>query len=170
MPKGQKLCTKCKGVLGPRSKVCKYCGEILLPDLKYSTKEDLVGCRELVKLYQEDKPLPEIIPTKVSVESKIKPAINYDWHKLEKGDVIKIASDSGPVWTLESGQEVNMGHHGYFSVISHDLNGIHCRGTGKKNSGYHYIFMGDEEYCETTGILRRPHTIINVRKNVIDDN
>ena len=80
MPKGQKLCTKCKGVLGPRSKVCKYCGEILLPDLKYSTKEDLVGCRELVKLYQEDKPLPEIIPTKVSLESKIKPAINYDWH------------------------------------------------------------------------------------------
>ena len=166
--KGSKTCPNCKTIVkGCRTKVCRTCNFQLIPDIKYSNKEDLAGCRELIKLYQEDKPLPEIIPIKNKEKT---PTVNYDWHKLEKGDVIKIASDSGPVWTLESGQEVNMGHHGYFSVSSHDLNGIHCRGTGKKNSGYHYIFMGDEEYCETTGILRRPHTIINVSKNVIDDN
>lgn len=85
-----------------------------------------------------------------------------DWHTLERGDIIKVSRLGGSVWINNNGEEIPMGDYGNFRVISHDAKGIHCHGLGKK-SGVFYIHMGDEEHTKS-GIIRRPHTILKVKK------
>lgn len=181
MPKGQKLCRACNGVLGPRSKVCKYCGEILLPDLKYSkiSPKIVESCQKALKEYEkgnwqdvnqiidqlekENKEKTKEKPPKKRDSLPLVKKEKIDWHTLEKGDLIKVSQLGGPYWKTKDGEEINMGDHGNFRVLGHDKNGIHCVGTGKK-CGRFYLYMGEEHFCEKTGLTRRPHIILKVKK------
>lgn len=83
------------------------------------------------------------------------PQYTTNWTNLEKGDRIKVKSDSGPRMIMSDGVDICIGHHGVFTVYKLDLNGIHAHG----KHGYVFLWMGKETFSKDTGILRKPHKI-----------
>lgn len=178
MPRGQKSCSGCSAKLGPRQKICPYCQKVLISDLKYSKIPPKVveSCQKALKEYEKGnwEDVNEIINhlkeeikdeeqehlIKTLPEAK---KAKIDWHTLEKGDIIKVSQMGGPYWKTRNGEEINMGDHGTFKVVGHDKNGIHCIGTGKK-CGRFYLYMGEKELCEKTGLTKYPHVILKVKK------
>lgn len=80
---------------------------------------------------------------------------SYDWRLLAPGDEIKVAS-GGPVFIDKDKNELPMGYHGNFSVISIDDNGILAHGIDR--CGFCHIWMGVEKESGT-GVLKKPHKI-----------
>lgn len=79
-----------------------------------------------------------------------------DWTLLQIGDYIKVSS-GGPVFIDKNNNELSMGYHGSFSVISLDENGIIAHGLDK-SCGFCHIWMGEEKISDT-GVLKKPHKI-----------
>ena len=133
MPRGSKTCPKCQCVTGPRSFKCKCGYEFVFKP----------------KSLRKDK--------NISKEKKI------HWKELQKGDVIKVVTGSGPVWITENSEEINMGYHGKFVVYSIGVNGIHAYPCHKTpESGRCYIYCGLETIGKS-GTHLRPHKIILVK-------
>ena len=54
-----------------------------------------------------------------------------------------------------------MGARGVYRVVEIHTPGILVYGIGKKNSGYDFVYMGEEEtMCKSTGIIRKAHRIV----------
>lgn len=150
MAKGQKFCPFCDGIIkGCRTRVCSHCHKELIPSKPYD---------------KANSKLAKIAENKGLALPKI--AEKFDWQTLERGDIIKVSQMGGPVWKLDTGEEVSMGYSGNFKVLSKDSKGIHALGLGKR-SGHHYINFVEEE--SKSGIVRRPHNILKVKKHVFEE-
>ena len=87
-----------------------------------------------------------------------------DWKVLVPGDQIKVAS-GGPVFIDKDKNELPMGYHGNFSVISLDKNGIIAHGLDK-SCGFCHIWMSEEKES-TAGVLKKPHNIYKLTSRVV---
>jgi len=187
MAKGTKTCKQCGATIrGPRKKVCDSCGAVLIQSMKYNTNGETKPVQESIKAEdgtvnnpptkrpvgrpkKDDKDLkyprqprqPRQPKTKTEQPHNLK---DFDWHTLEKGDIIKVSPHEGSSWTTDEGQQIVMGDNGNFKVISHDANSIMCWGLSKK-SGTYMIWMGPETKTES-GLVRKPHKILKVKKFV----
>jgi hypothetical protein len=87
-----------------------------------------------------------------------------NWHKLERGDVIKVLKGSGS-YTMIDGEKVCMGYYGKYRVKYVDANGIHAYPVKAPEAGHCYINMA----LKTTkpndkGIIHRPHKIRRLKQ------
>lgn len=99
---------------------------------------------------------------------KIKNEI-IDWQSLEKGDLFRVINGTGPYYILKrdcsegkEGEKLNLGLKGIYSVYEILKDGICVCGTTNKNSGFDYLYMGREKFCESTSTHRKAHRIIEV--------
>lgn len=178
MAKGEKTCKSCGAIIrGPRKKVCDSCGTVLIQPMKYGIDAEHKAIQQSIKSEDGviDNPPTKRPPGRPRKDDKdlkhprqqklIKNSVslnNFDWHTLEKGDIIKVSRLEGSCWTTDEGQEIPMGDNGNFRVISHDKNSITAWGLGKK-SGTYMIWMGPETKTES-GLIRKPHKILKVKK------
>lgn len=165
MAKGEKTCKSCGAIVkGPRTKKCPACGVELIQSMKYSMNGEIKSVQQSIKTEDGTVISP---PTKRVGRPKtnVQPSNSlkdFDWHTLEKGDIIKVSQGDGTSWITNEGHEVPMGDNGNFRVMSHDANSIICWGLGKK-SGTYMIWMGPETKTES-GLIRKPHKILKVKK------
>lgn len=86
---------------------------------------------------------------------------SVDWKELEKGDIIKVKTGTGPFYTTKDGEYCSMGVFGLFRVDRLIDDGIFAYPhKNKSHSGYSYIYMGKWHYSEETNIERRAHEIL----------
>jgi hypothetical protein len=166
--KGQKTCRFCGNIAGgPRTRICKSCGKELIASMKYKGNCDSKDIQQSMKNDDGtvDSPPTKRLPGRPKKE-KFNPD-DFDWHTLEKGDIIKVSQMDGSTWELKTGETIPMGDGGNFKVLSHDANGIHAWALGKK-SGHHYIWMGAETQTDS-GIIRKPHKILKLKKFIKED-
>ena len=126
--KGRKVCPDCNVPTGVRSKVC--------PD---------PSCGH--KFIFTPKP-----------KNPLKTETIIDWKSLQKGDTLKVIQGHGPVWIDQEGEEHHVGHHGIFSVVKRQEDGLMCHGGIKGNSGTAFIYLGEEKQLDS-GTILRPHRI-----------
>ena len=93
-----------------------------------------------------------------------------DWRALEKGDWLRVVQGTGPYFTCKrqtdeanAGDKIYMGCKGKYEVVSFDSKGLICKGLGRKNCGLEFVYMGDKDFCEYTGITKEPHRIVKLR-------
>ena len=134
LSRGQKLCKACNGVCAARSQKCKHCGE---PFIRKNTP----------------------------VKNEIK-----DWKELESGQQIKIIQGTGPYYICSSasdeydaGEKIYMGCKGKYEVREVRGNGLLCCGIGKNNTGIDFVYMGNKELSQSTGIIKAPHRIVRLK-------
>ena len=96
-------------------------------------------------------------------KKKPKKEIVSDWKILVPGDQIKVAS-GGPIFIDKDKNELPMGYHGNFSVISLDKNGIIAHGLDKC-CGFCHIWMSEEKESNA-GVLKKPHNIYKLTSRV----
>jgi len=129
MPKGKKTCDNCGTFTGPRAYMCPNCQT----------------------------------PFMFAVQSKEKKTTRiirkFDWHELQKGDIIK--ATGGP-YSVIDGEFIPMGCRGKFTVISLDENGIIAY--GNREGGFCHIWMGRDEQCPTTKIWRTKHKLLKLKR------
>ena len=143
LKRGQKQCKSCGAICASRSSVCKVCKKPFI-------------CKN------------------TPVKNEIK-----DWKSLLKGDTFKVIQGTGPYYICsrdseegQRGEKIYMGARGVYRVVEVKPTGILVYGIGKKNSGYDFVYMGDEEtICGSTGIVRKAHRIVRTpnkrkRRNV----
>ena len=68
-----------------------------------------------------------------------------DWKKLEKGDVFKSKSGSGPYWLTKKGERISMGYHGRFKVLNILTDGILACSLKGIETQHVYIYMGPDK-------------------------
>ena len=132
LKRGQKQCKSCGAICASRSSVCKVCKKPFI-------------CKN------------------TPVKNEIK-----DWKSLLKGDTFKVIQGTGPYYICsrdseegQRGEKIYMGARGVYRVVEVKPTGILVYGIGKKNSGYDFVYMGDEEtICGSTGIVRKAHRIV----------
>ena len=132
LKRGQKLCKHCGAINAARSSKCNTCG----------------------------KPF---ISKNTPIKNEVK-----DWRALEKGDWLRVVQGTGPYYICsrdseegQRGEKIYMGARGVYRVVEVKPTGILVYGIGKKNSGYDFVYMGDEEtICGSTGIVRKAHRIV----------
>lgn len=84
-----------------------------------------------------------------------------DWKDLQKGDIIKVKTGSGPFYTTPTCESVSMGVFGLFRVDKLAEDGIFAYPhKNKSHGGYSFIYMGEWKYVESTNIERRAHEIL----------
>tara|TARA_R110002020_G_scaffold360633_5_gene573411 strand:+ start:606 stop:1031 length:426 start_codon:yes stop_codon:yes gene_type:complete len=134
LKRGQKLCKSCKVVNAARSRLCKNCG----------------------------KPF-------VSKNTPIKNEVK-DWKSLERGDSLRVVQGTGPYFVCsmdseesEVGEKIYMGCKGKYEVVEVVRDGLLCVGTGKKNRGVEFVYMGERSISQITGIIKSPHRIVKLR-------
>jgi hypothetical protein len=157
--------------MGPRKAVCDKCGKQLINKNNELPVGDL---NKVIEAYNDGKDLEDIesIIEEIKIEQEKRQVIltkraEIDWHTLERGDVIKVSKMDGSSWVTGEGEEIPMGDNGNFKVLSHDANGIHAWGLGKK-SGHYYLWMTDE-IKTASGLTRKPHKILKLKKFVKKD-
>ena len=132
LKRGQKQCKSCGAICASRSSVCKVCKKPFI-------------CKN------------------TPVKNEIK-----DWKSLLKGDTFKVIQGTGPYYICsrdseegQRGEKIYMGARGVYRVVEVKPTGILVYGIGKKNSGYDFVYMGDEEtICGSTGIVSKAHRIV----------
>ena len=132
LKRGQKQCKSCGAICASRSSVCKVCKKPFI-------------CKN------------------TPVKNEIK-----DWKSLLKGDTFKVIQGTGPYYICsrdseegQRGEKIYMGARGVYRVVEVKPTGILVYGIGKNNSGYDFVYMGDEEtICGSTGIVRKAHRIV----------
>lgn len=186
--RGTKKCPNCGTMIsGCRTKFCTNpnCKAELISSTTYSKTgpktheeqkqhriERLAKRANSVKVAKLPKVNEDFYKVAETKEEKEKPILHakkdFDWHTLEKGDIIKVAPDSGPYWITDEGEKILMNDHGgMFRVTGHTKDGIQAIGIGKK-SGQYFLWMNGEKKMDT-GIIRSPHRILKVKKSSIDD-
>tara|TARA_R110000824_G_scaffold280251_1_gene468384 strand:+ start:16487 stop:16864 length:378 start_codon:yes stop_codon:yes gene_type:complete len=87
---------------------------------------------------------------------KVKQGTSVDWTLLVRGDKIKVIKGTGPYYQSKGGKKSPMGcPHGVFTVFGLNTEGIIVC----DKHGFGYVYMGEEKYCEDTGIQRVSHKI-----------
>lgn len=134
LSRGQKLCKACNGVCAARSQKCKHCGE---PFIRKNTP----------------------------IKNEIK-----NWKELDSGQEIKIIQGTGPYYICSSdseerraGEKIYMGCKGKYIVREVKGNGLLCYGIGKNNTGIDFVYMGDKEISQSTGVIKAPHRIVKLK-------
>lgn len=78
------------------------------------------------------------------------------WKMLKRGDHFWLKSGSkGPYFKGENGI-ILMGYRGKFTVRNLDVNGIEAYSS---HTGFAFVYMGPDFYCENTGIHRRKYIL-----------
>jgi hypothetical protein len=132
LKRGQKLCKSCGYINAARSGACKDC----------------------------KKPF-------VLKNSPIKNEIK-DWKSLSVGDTFKVVQGTGPYYICKqdsedgiAGEKIYMGARGVYKVIEVRHTGILVYGATKKNSGYDFVYMGEDQKSSiSTKIIRKAHRIV----------
>ena len=134
LKRGQKVCKACNGVNAARSQKCKHCGE---PFIRKNTP----------------------------IKNEIK-----NWKELDSGQEIKIIQGTGPYYICYSdseerraGEKIYMGCKGKYIVREVKGNGLLCYGIGKNNTGIDFVYMGEKELSQSTGIIKAPHRIVRLK-------
>tara|TARA_R110002012_G_scaffold150629_1_gene309994 strand:+ start:112 stop:537 length:426 start_codon:yes stop_codon:yes gene_type:complete len=134
LSRGQKLCKACKTVNAARSQKCKRCGE---PFIRKNT------------------------PIKNEVKN---------WKELDYGQEIRIIQGTGPYFICSSdseerraGEKIYMGCKGKYIVREVKGNGLLCYGIGKNNKGIDFVYMGEKEISQSTGVTKAPHRIVKLK-------
>tara|TARA_R110002012_G_C11651225_1_gene611421 strand:- start:24 stop:404 length:381 start_codon:yes stop_codon:yes gene_type:complete len=93
-----------------------------------------------------------------------------DWKELQSGQHIKIIQGTGPYYTCSSesdnhnaGEKIYMGCKGKYIVKEVMAKGLLCYGIGKNNTGIDFVYMGDKEVSQSTGIIKAPHRIVRLK-------
>jgi hypothetical protein len=131
--RGQKQCKSCGAICASRSSFCKSC----------------------------NKPF---ISRNTPIKNEIK-----DWKSLEKGARFKVVQGTGSYYLCKRdteegkrGEKIYMGARGVYTVNEIIKDGILAFGQSKNNSGIHFVYMGKECYCESTGITRNSHRLVRI--------
>ena len=131
LKRGQKLCKECKQVNAARQRICKWCG------------------------------------TKFALTNKKMRGEITNWKDLQKGEVVRVINGTGPYYVFtrdcsegNEGDRISLGAKGSYIVHEIDQDGIHCYGASHRNSGFTFVYMGKEEFRESTNIHRRPHRLV----------
>jgi|TARA_R100001163_G_scaffold62826_1_gene54011 hypothetical protein len=131
LSRGQKLCKHCGAVNAARSHKCNDCGKLF-------------------------------ISKNTPIKNEVK-----NWKELEKGQHIKIIQGTGPYYICSSdsddhntGEKIYMGCKGKYVVREVTGNGLLCYGIGKNNTGIDFVYMGNKELSQSTGIIKAPHRIV----------
>ena len=134
LKRGQKICRKCKSINAARSRVCKECGT-------------------------------PFIAKNTPIKNEVK-----NWKELESGQQIKIIQGTGPYYICSSasdeydaGEKIYMGCKGKYEVREVRGNGLLCCGMGKNNTGIDFVYMGEKEFSQSTGIIKAPHRIVRLK-------
>jgi len=135
--RGKKKCSECGLETGPRTLKCKGC------DTSFHVNRS----------------------TTKRKTRKIKRETEIDWTKLEKDDIIKVVSGTGPYWGKGEERE-GMGYYGTFTVEALLNDGIKCYAADKRNSGFCFVYMGEERTMET-GTVLQAHKVLKVNKDLI---
>lgn len=133
MPRGSKQCS-CGHICGPRSFVCPAC------NTSFSFKSE--------KTHAKAKRVEKVIKTK-------KGLAKVDWKSLKKGDMILVKR--GPFWANSSTNYVSMGYSGRCKVFEVQEKGLVV--FNEKEGGYGFIYMGESDFSEETGIYNEPHLL-----------
>ena len=56
-----------------------------------------------------------------------------------------------------------MGCKGKYIVREVKGNGLLCYGIGKNNTGIDFVYMGNKELSQSTGIIKAPHRIVRLK-------
>jgi hypothetical protein len=78
-----------------------------------------------------------------------------DWRSLKKGDMILVKR--GPFWANSSTNYVSMGYTGKCKVFEVQEKGLVV--FNQKEGGYGFIYMGQSDFSEETGIYNEPHLL-----------
>tara|TARA_Y100000401_G_C8310261_1_gene219332 strand:- start:52 stop:477 length:426 start_codon:yes stop_codon:yes gene_type:complete len=134
LKRGQKICKKCNAICAARSRICKECGAAF-------------------------------ISKNTPIKNEVK-----DWKSLEKGDWLKVVQGTGPYFTCtrstdegSAGDKIYMGSKGKYEVVKVVRDGIMCKGLGRKNCGLEFVYMGEKNFSEYTGITKEPHRIVKLK-------
>ena len=134
LSRGQKRCKHCKAVNASRSLKCTNCGK-------------------------------RFVSKNTPIKNEIK-----DWRSLEAGESLRIIQGTGQYFTCkrkteeaDAGDKIYMGCKGKYQVVSVDSKGLICRGIGKKNCGIEFVYMGEKNFCEYTGITKEAHRLVRIK-------
>lgn len=164
MPRGQKTCSKCSFVTGPRTKICPSCGENF--DFKTSDGQEIITL-------PSGRRARKVKTKRKRKQSPFEKDPDFNWKDLQPGDRIKVKKGSGPVWLSKNQDEtekpnyVNLGYKGSFVVKSVDDEGIHAYNISEKAfvhcTGHCYIYMGPVKRGIDSSIIKIPHEIRKYR-------
>ena len=132
LKRGQKLCKSCGCINAARSGACKECKKVFV--LKNGP-----------------------------IKNEIK-----DWKSLSAGDTFKVVQGTGPYYVCQrdseegtTGEKIYMGARGVYKVVEVRYNGLLVYGVSRKNGGYDFVYMGEEQKASTsTKIIRKAHRIV----------
>ncbi len=128
--------------MGRGHKTCKHCGATTGP-----RAHNCPACGKAFTFKSEV----------VAVEDKA-----FDWRELQKGDLIKVVSGSGPYFKGEA-DRIYMGYHGVFRVQWVDDKGIHAYPVKAKEAGHCYIYMGERVKESIGGLVQKPHRVRKIK-------
>tara|TARA_R110000824_G_scaffold128568_4_gene289588 strand:- start:85660 stop:85944 length:285 start_codon:yes stop_codon:yes gene_type:complete len=88
---------------------------------------------------------------------------------LERGDLFRVINGTGPYYVLtrdcgegKTGERLSLGLKGIYTVCEIHKDGIAVWGATNRNSGFDYLYMGKEVFCESTSTHRKAHRITKV--------
>tara|TARA_Y100001951_G_C11209033_1_gene221831 strand:+ start:353 stop:781 length:429 start_codon:yes stop_codon:yes gene_type:complete len=135
--RGQKVCKACDQANGARAYTCKKCGE------PFKMKNGAVRYSK--------KPME-------------------DWTTLKAGDFIKVLSRSGDYYIKQNGDKYHWTRAGKYIVKDITINdanhsdGISAYGLTNRNSGYHWLYMGQEKQSkDSASQFHSPHKIVRIK-------
>lgn len=147
--RGKKICPSCQNIIGARSLKCSCSYEF-----ETARKKDKPAGKT-------EKPESGAIKIKRRKKKK-KPFVleKINWKKLQKDDIIKVQTCSGPYYIGKDEEKQYVGYKGYFRVrmLYDNAIGAFPYNNGSYH-GYCVIYMGKSEKSELTGVYRTPHVI-----------
>ena len=186
--RGQKICTKCSGITGPRSHKCPHCNNPFIK-AKVEPKKIRIISKNNTSKNNTSKggskgrgfKLCEKCNRNVGVRTKtcecgynfvftpsfLKPkkGVEVDWKELKEGDEIKVMKGSYWPSDREDIEDVYMGYSGKYKVKEIQSDNILAYPSGKNTeSGLCVIYCGEEYECKETSLIKRPHKVRLLKK------
>jgi len=132
--RGQKACTKCNAMTGPRSIKCPKCGNAFV--FKHA-------------IFKPEAPIETNFDWKAL-------------QKGERIKVISGTGPVWPKKN-EAGEDIYLGYHGKFVVVRTDSYGIIAMGNKREGEhSTCHIYMGVETLSKN-GLLRKPHKVVKLK-------
>ena len=132
LKRGQKRCKNCRTINAARQRVCVHCNK-------------------------------EFVLKNTPVKNEV-----TDWKSLQKGDLVRVINGTGPFFQLSrncgeglKGDKLFLGCRGKYIVRSVEDDGVDVLSI-TKNARYEYLYMGPTEFCDNSGIHRRPYRIVRI--------